>query len=251
MRLIVAGLAGLVGLVLLLSAAHSTTGGMVLLFILAGCCFLFAVQAVRGFLGTRKNVAEGVIAAFGNLRLTPTELIEGYKASARRHPLAGLTAHVETTGNVTTNVSGYVGPYGGNVGSTKSDDRVVHVTIEGPCTAIVYSVKLKDSPKADTEARKFATRLNLASRQVQEGQPPSAGTVTTPLLPSGRGNYTTTRVHPVSSPPPPPPSVPAGWYPDPNNGQLQRYWDGTTWTEHTAPRANSGEPPHTATSSRI
>ncbi len=36
-------------------------------------------------------------------------------------------------------------------------------------------------------------------------------------------------------PPPPPPSVPAGWYSDPNNGQLQRYWDGTIWTEHTAP----------------
>lgn len=38
------------------------------------------------------------------------------------------------------------------------------------------------------------------------------------------------------APPPPPPSVPAGWYPDPH-GQagLQRYWDGSRWTEHTAP----------------
>ena len=24
----------------------------------------------------------------------------------------------------------------------------------------------------------------------------------------------------------------AGWYPDPNGGRGQRYWDGTTWTEH-------------------
>lgn len=31
---------------------------------------------------------------------------------------------------------------------------------------------------------------------------------------------------------PPPPSVPAGWYPQ---GDVQRYWDGSTWTEHTAP----------------
>lgn len=31
---------------------------------------------------------------------------------------------------------------------------------------------------------------------------------------------------------PPPPTVPAGWYPQ---GDLQRYWDGTAWTEHTAP----------------
>lgn len=35
--------------------------------------------------------------------------------------------------------------------------------------------------------------------------------------------------------PPPPPAVPAGWYPDPNNAQLQRYWDGGSWTDHTAP----------------
>ena len=35
--------------------------------------------------------------------------------------------------------------------------------------------------------------------------------------------------------PAPPPSVPAAWYPDPNNGQLQRYWDGTRWTDNTAP----------------
>lgn len=25
----------------------------------------------------------------------------------------------------------------------------------------------------------------------------------------------------------------AGWYPDPSNPSLQRYWSGTAWTEHT------------------
>jgi hypothetical protein len=35
-------------------------------------------------------------------------------------------------------------------------------------------------------------------------------------------------------PPPPPSNVPAGWYPDPSSS-VQRYWDGSTWTEHTAP----------------
>ena len=39
----------------------------------------------------------------------------------------------------------------------------------------------------------------------------------------------------VRSSPPPPPSVPAGWYPDPRGARLQRYWNGTAWTEHTAP----------------
>lgn len=32
-------------------------------------------------------------------------------------------------------------------------------------------------------------------------------------------------------------TTPPGWYPDPNNATLQRWWDGTTWTEHTAPAA--------------
>lgn len=35
----------------------------------------------------------------------------------------------------------------------------------------------------------------------------------------------------VHQPPPP-----AGWYPDPTNAAIQRYWDGAAWTEHWAPR---------------
>ena len=31
---------------------------------------------------------------------------------------------------------------------------------------------------------------------------------------------------------PSPPAVPAGWYPA---GGVQRYWDGSAWTDHTAP----------------
>lgn len=40
---------------------------------------------------------------------------------------------------------------------------------------------------------------------------------------------------PASAPVPPPPAVPAGWFPDPNGAELRRYWDGSQWTEHTAP----------------
>lgn len=29
------------------------------------------------------------------------------------------------------------------------------------------------------------------------------------------------------------PSIPAGWYPDPSGAFGQRYWDGTTWTDHS------------------
>lgn len=35
---------------------------------------------------------------------------------------------------------------------------------------------------------------------------------------------------------------PAGWYPDPQDASSQRYWDGTTWTEHTAPGAQQTSP---------
>lgn len=27
-------------------------------------------------------------------------------------------------------------------------------------------------------------------------------------------------------------TAPAGWYPDPDDANLQRYWDGSAWTEH-------------------
>jgi hypothetical protein len=32
---------------------------------------------------------------------------------------------------------------------------------------------------------------------------------------------------------------PAGWYPDPQDAQQQRYWDGATWTGHTAAAAET------------
>jgi hypothetical protein len=38
------------------------------------------------------------------------------------------------------------------------------------------------------------------------------------------------------------PPTPAGWYPDPDGSGGQRYWDGSTWTEHRAPAAPIYEP---------
>lgn len=35
----------------------------------------------------------------------------------------------------------------------------------------------------------------------------------------------------------PSPNVTAGWYPDPDRPQSQRYWDGETWTDQIAPLA--------------
>lgn len=33
-----------------------------------------------------------------------------------------------------------------------------------------------------------------------------------------------------------PPTTPAGWYPDPHDATVLRYFDGGTWTQHTTPR---------------
>ncbi len=44
----------------------------------------------------------------------------------------------------------------------------------------------------------------------------------------------TTLTAPTSAPPP---VAPAGWYPDPENTQAVRWWNGRKWTRRTAPRA--------------
>jgi hypothetical protein len=37
-------------------------------------------------------------------------------------------------------------------------------------------------------------------------------------------------------------TTPAGWYPDTQTPGQQRYWDGSQWTEHTAPGAGLAQP---------
>jgi eukaryotic-like serine/threonine-protein kinase len=39
---------------------------------------------------------------------------------------------------------------------------------------------------------------------------------------------------------------PAGWYPDPNDPELARYWDGKGWTDYTGPRKGQSGPPRDA-----
>jgi hypothetical protein len=36
---------------------------------------------------------------------------------------------------------------------------------------------------------------------------------------------------------------PAGWYPDPQDATQQRYWDGSSWTGHTAAAGTASAPP--------
>ena len=37
-------------------------------------------------------------------------------------------------------------------------------------------------------------------------------------------------------------TLPPGWYPDPNAPHLERWWDGTAWTEHRRPPEGPGPP---------
>lgn len=39
------------------------------------------------------------------------------------------------------------------------------------------------------------------------------------------------------------PTTPPGWYADPSNPGLTRYWNGSAWTEQTAPVAPPPGPP--------
>lgn len=42
------------------------------------------------------------------------------------------------------------------------------------------------------------------------------------------------------------PTPPAGWYPDPKNAAVQRYWDGADWTDDRAEVVRIASTPHTA-----
>jgi transcription initiation factor TFIID subunit TAF12 len=59
-----------------------------------------------GIWHAKRNNADGVIANWRNLRITHTELIEGYLQNARRHSLKGLKARVEDSGTRHTKTTG-------------------------------------------------------------------------------------------------------------------------------------------------
>jgi hypothetical protein len=95
----------------------------------------------------------GVTAEWEGLRITSTELIDGYQRNATRHRLSGLCAAVEECRTKPCNIS--------SVGS-----QYMHVTIEGPDTYIERTVSAS-CPNAEARARAFAANLNHARRQLQ------------------------------------------------------------------------------------
>jgi hypothetical protein len=123
----------------------SGPGALLYLLVLVLLCFVYcfayyrhrtAVKKVVGFNPREQNRAEGVIFHFYELRITRTELIDGYEENARRIRLQGLTATV-----------------------TK-DHGDVHIAIEGPDTKFVYSMPNDLAGFNLRRARRFAALLN-------------------------------------------------------------------------------------------
>jgi hypothetical protein len=101
-------------------------------------------QAIARAHHGRLNKRQLVVADWEGLRITRTELIEGYRGRAIRHPLRGLTAWVEP------------------------DGKRVSVVVEGPGTSIVKISSIYNLPFMPAKvpsAQQFAAALNLARQQ--------------------------------------------------------------------------------------
>jgi hypothetical protein len=86
------------------------------------------------------NTSEGVVAEFRDLRLTPSELIVGYRRRPDRYPLRGMTASVEDSNHLT-----------------------VYLTITNDAMTLLREVPLRELRTAGADARAFAARLNRAA----------------------------------------------------------------------------------------
>ncbi|MEC5180524.1 DUF2510 domain-containing protein [Arthrobacter sp. CG_A4] len=141
-------------------------------------------------------------------------------------PVAECEAHVETGAAISARVTAprvvagamTFGSTGAVVGAIAKKDRTkVYLNIITPDEVIMKEVKGLD----ETKARQFANKVNNAA--TEHG-----------AHPVGQDTAVLTTAPATAPPPPPPVSVPADWYPQ---GDIQRYWDGAVWTDHTAPLA--------------
>lgn len=157
-------------------AMDTTVWSVAFFLIIFGGLAWMTVTAIRkGKEQQAENAHDGVVAALpvpgGSLRLTTTELIEGYGDTARRHPLAGLTASVEDSGTVNRRLTATrlvaLGPLA-LAAPKKLDDRELYVSIQGPGVAIVKAIPLKNAPRVGQQARAFVMQLNQQAMALSE-----------------------------------------------------------------------------------
>ncbi|WP_454810599.1 DUF2510 domain-containing protein [Paenarthrobacter nitroguajacolicus] len=157
--------------------------------------------------------------AFRGFRLAGRTLHKGNKS----WPSSECEVVIDVGANVSARVTGtriaagalLGGTTGALIGSIAKKDRsALYLTVITPDDMFIERVAGLDEKKARDFAMKVKRACMLQEREAAEPLDDKAEPVIS------------------STPVPPPPGVPAGWYP---NGDVQRYWDGTSWTEHTAP----------------
>jgi hypothetical protein len=174
--------------------------------------------------GHAMGIFQDLLLAGGVLK----QQASGGFGKTKEWPVAVCEAHVETGAAISARVTATrvvagaltFGSTGAVVGAIAKKDRTkVYLNIVTPDEVIMKEVSGLDEAKA----RQFANKINNAA--AAHG-----------AHPVGQDSAELTATPAAAPPPPPPVSVPAGWYPQ---GDVQRYWDGSAWTDHTAPLAPS------------
>lgn len=152
-------------------------------------------------------------ASFEGITLQPGSIL----FQGKSYPVAGARASVEVGSAKKRITATRVLAVGVFALAAKKNETRVYLTID---FADGQEIVVELEHKQEAEARQFASQVTNAGAREAAAAPVS--------VPAAQGMA-------PPPPPPPPPSVPAGWYPDPQGAQVQRYWDGSVWTDHTAP----------------
>ncbi|MFZ2509663.1 MAG: DUF2510 domain-containing protein [Gordonia sp. (in: high G+C Gram-positive bacteria)] len=155
-------------------------------------------------------------AQFNGLKLSSKARTLSFEG--RTFPIAGAQAVVELGAPNSRLTATRILAVGVFALAAKKDKTKVFITValaDGQSLVVEGNAK-----KQESAAREFAAAVNSAgARRTERESVPEAD----------------------RSVPPPPSAVPAGWYPDTENASIQRYWDGSGWTEHTAPNVALAE----------
>ena len=131
----------------------------VMVAVLAAPFILLGIVAVlRDVAQSRRDRTDGVVASWGELRVTNSFLLLGYHANVRRIPLAGLTFTVSETASPAVDAEG----------------RLVHVSVAGSDGEILTSSQ-PHTYGSVTGARMFeilANRASAPARPVVAEAPP-------------------------------------------------------------------------------
>lgn len=141
--------------------------------IVAGICWVGYKAGRRERQFDRKI---GTITRFDDVAVTATRLVYRVGRRTQAHPLAGVRAHVESVGQLTTRITATrlatIGVFALAL-RKRADDRSVFLTIEGPGVAVVREIPVRANPGIQKAARGFAAAVN-AQAMAAEAAPRDA-----------------------------------------------------------------------------